>query len=75
MSEHFEDLLKLAANVSFSKEISSNTINSKSTHIEVDLDRKQLEKLSEKILLLPTQGLFVLFSKYCFHLTPAETWC
>lgn len=73
VSEDFEDLLKLAANVSFNKEISSNAINFEDTHFEVDLNRKQLEKLSEKILLLPTQGIFVLFSKYCFHLTTAET--
>lgn len=73
MSEHFKELLKHAANVSFNKEISSNAINSEDTPVEVDLNRKQLEKLSEKILLLPMQGLFVLFSKYCFHLTPAET--
>ena len=73
MNDHFESLLKLAANVSFNKEILSNAINSEDTLVEVDLNCKQLEKLSKKILMLPAQGLFVLFSKYCFHLTPAET--
>lgn len=73
MSEDFIDILKYAAKLNFEQEISEITSDMEPSCIEVDLDCMQIQKLSEKVLLLPPQGIFVLFSKYCFYFTPAET--
>lgn len=73
MSNNFTDILKLAAKLNFEQEISKSASDTEPSRIEVDLDYMQIQKLSEKVLLLPPQGIFVLFSKYCFHFTPAET--
>lgn len=73
MSETFTDQLRVAAKLSFQQEISNTTDEFASSGMEVDLDGKQIQTLSDKMLLLPTEAIFVLFSKYCFHLTPTET--
>lgn len=73
VSENFPEILKLAAKLNFEQEISKTASDTDPSPIEVDLDCMQIQKLSEKVLLLPPQGMFVLFSKYCFLFTPAET--
>lgn len=73
MSENFEELLELAAAASFDKEVLSNANKLEHDFIKVNLVHRQQIDLTEKILSLPPKGMFVLFAKYCFHLTPAET--
>ncbi len=73
MSGKFEELLELAAVTSFNKEILSNENSLENDFIKVNLGHEQRNQLAEKILLLPPKGMFVLFAKYCFHLTPSET--
>lgn len=73
MSEKFEELLELAAAASFDKEVLSNANKLEHDFIKVNLVHRQQIELTEKILLLPPKGMFVLFAKYCFHLTPSET--
>ena len=73
MSENFEELLELAAAASFDKEVLSNANKVEHDFIKVNLVHRQQIDLTEKILSLPPKGMFVLFAKYCFHLTPAET--
>jgi len=72
MPDTFENLLSIAANYNFRQEISSDAVNLNADALKVDLNRAQLEALHDKILLLPSQGIFLLFSKYCFQLTPSE---
>ncbi len=73
VSDNFTDMLKLAAKLNFDQEVLKNTSDTEPSCIEVDLNCTQIQKLSEKVLLLPPQGIFILFSKYCFRFTPAET--
>lgn len=73
MSGNFEELLELAAAASFDKEVLSNANKLEHDFIKVNLVHRQQIELTEKILSLPPKGMFVLFAKYCFHLTPAET--
>lgn len=72
MNDSFNDLLKIAANLEFEKECSQAVEVGSMQHNEVNLSRKQIQILSEKILLLPRDGVLVLFCKYCFHFTPEE---
>ena len=72
MIDNFSDILKLAAELDFKKEISQNVKAGNSYYDEVDLSYAQIQILSEKILLLPRKGILVLFCKYCFHFTPKE---
>lgn len=72
MIDNFSDILKLAAELDFKKEISQNVNAGNSYYDEVDLSYAQIQILSEKILLLPRKGILVLFCKYCFHFTPKE---
>ena len=39
----------------------------------VDLPQARIREMSEKILLLPHHGIVLLFSRYCFRLSPEET--
>jgi hypothetical protein len=73
MRENFENLLTVAANLSFEQEISGyvSGLNNE-PHAETDLEPLQIKTLSEKILLLPPQKMFLMFSKYCFLLMPSE---
>lgn len=73
MRDNFEELLGIAANYNFKQEISSDAINLSAGVLEVELKSAQVKTLHDKILLLPLQGIFLLFSKYCFQLTPSET--
>ena len=66
-------LLKEAAAVSFEREAASHVNRAEETSSAVDLQREDLQALSAKILLLPHQGMLLLFSRYCFHLSPEET--
>lgn len=72
MNENFSYVLKSAAKLSFEQEILKNISDIKSSFTEVNLDCTQIQNLSEKILLLPPQGIFIFFSKYCFHFTPTD---
>ncbi|MFB2021974.1 DUF4367 domain-containing protein [Pseudoflavonifractor sp. P01025] len=72
MNDSFNDLLKIAANLEFEKECSQAVEVDSMQHNEVNLSREQLQILSEKILLLPREGILILFCKYCFHFTPEE---
>ncbi|MDD4843753.1 MAG: DUF4367 domain-containing protein [Anaerotignum sp.] len=72
MSEKFEELLKLAAVANFDKEISENINHFEYDYRKVNLEDRQQSKLAEKVLLLPPKGMFAMFGKYCFHLTPSE---
>lgn len=72
MNDSFNDLLKIAANLEFEKECSLAVEVDSMQHNEVNLSREQLQILSEKILLLPREGILILFCKYCFHFTPEE---
>lgn len=53
MNDSFNDLLKIAANLEFEKECSQAVEVGSMQHNEVNLSRKQIQILSEKILLLP----------------------
>lgn len=73
MSGKFEELLELAVVATFDKEILSNINKHEHDFIKVNLGHGQQHELINKIQLLPPKGMFVLFAKYCFHLTPSET--
>ena len=61
MNDSFNDLLKIAANLEFEKECSQAVEVDSMQHNEVNLSREQLQILSEKILLLPREGILILF--------------
>lgn len=73
MNDKLENIIKAAAIASFSEEIKKSENYNDSDFLSVILDLKQKRKLVEKILFLSEQDIFVLFSKYCFNLTPKET--
>lgn len=73
MNSNFEKLLKAAAIFSLNEEIRNDESDLKGAALSVTLNAGQKYNLTEKILLLPEKEMFVLFSKYCFHLTPEET--
>lgn len=73
LSSNFEELLKAAAIFSLNEEIRNDESGLKGAVLSVSLNAGQKYNLTEKILLLPEKGMFVLFSKYYFHLTPEET--
>lgn len=77
MNSNFEELLKAAAVFSLNEEIGNEESDPKNdlkdAALSVTLNAGQKYNLTQKILLLPEKGIFVLFSKYCFHLTPEET--
>lgn len=72
MNDSFNDLLRIAANLEFEKEYSLAVEVDSIQYNEVNLSHEQLQILSEKILLLPREGILILFCKYCFHFTPED---
>ena len=66
-------LLKEAAAVSFEREAAVLANRIEENCSTVDLQKEELRALSENILLLPHQGMLLLFCRYCFHLSPEET--
>jgi len=73
LNSNFEDLLKSAAIFSLNEEILNEVSSLNQVVLSESLNARQLYKLTQKILLLPEKELLVLFSKYCFSLTPEET--
>lgn len=69
MVNDFETLLKDASDYNLEIEISNYTADLEDTYTEVNLVNDDFEMLSEKLLLLPSKGIFILFSKFCFRLT------
>ena len=72
MDMTWKSMLHEAAAASFEKDIKSFAVDSISDSC-VDLPQARIRELSEKILLLPHHGIVLLFSRYCFRLSPEET--
>ena len=72
MDMTWKSMLHEAAAASFEKDIKSFAVDSISYSC-VDLPQARIRELSEKVLLLPHHGIVLLFSRYCFHLSPEET--
>jgi len=66
-------MLHEAANASFEKDIEVRAADDNDTYSCVDLPKAKIRELSEKILYLPHQGIVLLFSRYCFRLSPQKT--
>ena len=73
MDMSWQAMLREAANASFEKEIETLADAEHDTRSSVDLPQAKIRKLSEKILGLPHQGIALLFSRYCFRISPKET--
>ena len=73
MDMNWQTMLHEAANASFEKDIEVRSAADDDTYFCVDLPKAKLRELSEKILHLPHQGIVLLFSRYCFRLSPQET--
>ena len=73
MDAGWNALLNEAAAVSFERGAAVHANRAEENCSTVDLQKDELRALSEKILLLPHQGMLLLFSRYCFHLSPEET--
>ena len=72
MDMTWKSMLHEAAAASFEKNIKSFAVDSISYSC-VDLPQARIRELSDKILLLPHHGIVLLFSRYCFRLSPEET--
>lgn len=72
MLDDFEVLLKTAINNKLAVEISTHSTALEDTYSEINLTKDKFETASKKLLLFPIKGIFVLFSRYCFRLTPNE---
>lgn len=72
MDMTWKSMLHEAAAASFEKDIKSFAVDSISYSC-VDLPQARIREMSEKILLLPHHGIVLLFSRYCFRLSPEET--
>ena len=72
MDMTWKSMLHEAAAASFEKDIKSFTVDSISYSC-VDLPQARIRELCDKILLLPHHGIVLLFSRYCFRLSPEET--
>jgi len=73
MDMNWQAMLHEAANASFEKDIEVRAADDNDTYSCVDLPKAKIRELSEKILHLPHQGIVLLFSRYCFRLSPQET--
>ena len=73
MDMNWQAMLHEAANASFEKDIEVRDADDNDTYSCVDLPKAKIRELSEKILHLPHQGIVLLFSRYCFRLSPQET--
>lgn len=72
MDMTWKSMLHEAAAASFEKDIKSFAVDSISYSC-VDIPQARIREMSEKILLLPHHGIVLLFSRYCFRLSPEET--
>ena len=73
MDMNWQTMLHEAANASFEKDIEVRAAADNDACSCVDLPKAKIRELSEKILHLPHQGIVLLFSRYCFRLSPQET--
>lgn len=73
MDMNWQAMLHEAAKVSFEKNIEILAAADNDVRSCVDLPQAKIQELNEKILQLPPQGIALLFSRYCFHLSPEET--
>lgn len=73
MDMNWQAMLREAADASFEKNIESLAAADNDAYSCVDLPKAKIQELSEKILHLPHQGVVLLFSRYCFQLSPKET--
>lgn len=73
MDMNWQTMLHEAANASFEKNIETIATADTDTFACVDLPQAKIRELGEKILHLPHQGITLLFSRYCFRLSPEET--
>ena len=73
MDMNWQAMLHEAANASFEKDIEVRSAADNDAYSCVDLPKAKIRELSEKILHLPHQGIVLLFSRYCFRLSPQET--
>ena len=71
MDMTWKSMLHEAAAASFEKDIKSFAVDSISYSC-VDLPQARIRELSEKVLLLPHQGIVLMFSRYCFRLSSEE---
>ena len=72
MDMNWQAMLHEAAGASFEKDLESLAADSVARSC-ADLPKAKIQELSEKILYLPHQGIVLLFSRYCFRLSPKET--
>ena len=72
MDMSWQAMLHDAAAVSFERNAESLATENR-TRSYVDLSYAQIQTLSEKILSLPHEGIVLLLSRFCFHLSPEET--
>ena len=72
MDMSWQAMLHDAAAVSFERNAESLATENR-TRSYVDLSHTQIQVLSEKILSLPHEGIVLLLSRFCFHLSPEET--
>ena len=73
MDMNWQAMLHEAADASFEKNIESLAAADNDACSYADLPKAKIQELSEKILYLPHQGIVLLFSRYCFRLSPKET--
>ena len=73
MDMNWQAMLHEAAKASFEKDIEVRAAADNDAYSCVDLPKAKIQELSEKILRLPHQGIALLFSRYCFRLSPQET--
>lgn len=73
MDMNWQAILHEAANASFEKDIEVRAAADNDACSCVDLPQGRIRELSEKILHLPHQGIALVFSRYCFRLSPEET--
>ena len=73
MDMNWHSMLHEAAKTSFEKSIETIDTADTDTFTFADLSQAKIQELSEKILHLPHQGIILLFSRYCFRLSPEET--
>lgn len=71
MDMTWKSMLHEAVAASFEKNIKSFAVDSISYSC-VDLPQARIRELSEKVLLLPHQGIVLMFSRYCFRLSSEE---
>lgn len=72
MDMNWQTMLHEAANASFEKDIEVRSAADNDAYSCVDLPKAKIRELSEKILHLPHQGIVLLFSRYCFRLSPKK---